>query len=86
MWYVCQFFRQDTDLFLNGLVLVHHEHMLIPDLAKAAFDLETGCFQILFGNGDLQTFGQIYEFLIQLIGFHVLKLLHVLKIATDVLL
>lgn len=84
--YVRQLCGQNSDLFMDGLMLVHHKQILTLDLAEPAFNLNTGSFQVLFGNRYLQAVGQIYKFLIQLIGLHFLRTLQALKIAADVLL
>ena len=61
---------QDFDFFVNGFVFVHDEHLPAFDGAQAAFYLDAGCSQILFGNGHRQSFSQILEFLIYLFRFH----------------
>ena len=86
MRYVRQMRGQNLDFFRNRLVLVHHKQMLAPYRAETTFDFKTRCFQVLFGNRYLQSFSQIYQFLIQLLGLHHLRWVHVLKIEADVLL
>jgi hypothetical protein len=60
---------EDFDLFVNGFVFVHDEHVLAFHSAQAAFHFYAGSPQVLFGNGQGQFFSQILEFLVYLFRF-----------------
>lgn len=47
MRYGRQLRGQDSGFFSNRLVFVHNKHLLAPDFAETAFDLETCRFQVL---------------------------------------
>ena len=71
MGQIGNFGGQDFNLFVNGFVFVHDEHIPAFDGAQATFYLDAGRSQILFGNGHRQFFSQILEFLIYLFWFHI---------------
>jgi len=74
-----QFGSQDLNFFVHGFVFVHDKQFLAFNGAKAASDFDPRNLEVLFGNGNLHAFRQIYERLIQLIRFHGFKMLQPLE-------
>ena len=86
MGYAGQLAGQNFNFFMHRLVFVHDKQFLAFNGAKAASDLNSRNLEVLFGNGNLHSFRQVLELLIQLIGFHDINALHHLKITACVLL
>jgi hypothetical protein len=79
MRYQGQLSGQNFDFLAQRLVFIHDKQFLSFYGAKAASDLDPRNLQILFGNRNLHPFRQVFELLIQLIGFHVIKALQPLE-------
>jgi hypothetical protein len=70
---------QNFDFFMQRLVFIHDKQFLAFYGAKAASDLDSRNLEILLGDRNLHPFRQVFELLIQLIGFHVIKALQPLE-------
>ena len=79
MGYQGQLSGQNFNFIVHRLMFVHYKQFLALNGAKAASDLDPRNFQILFGNRNLHPLCQVYELLIQLIGFHDIKALQPLE-------
>ena len=77
-----QFGSQKLNFFMHGFVFVHDKQFPALNGAKAASDFDSGNLEVLFGNGNLHAFRQVYELLIQLIRFHDYKVPQPLEIRT----
>ena len=67
-------------------MFVHDKQFLAFHGAQTTSDLDPRNLEVLFGNRNLHPLRQVYELLIQLVGFHNIKALQPLKIAVGVLL
>ena len=66
---------QNLNFFMYRLLFVHNKQFLALNGAKTTSDLNPRNLEILLGNRYLHSLGQVYELLIQLVGFHDIKVL-----------
>jgi len=67
----CQLGRQDVNFFVDGFVFIHDKQIPALDLAQTTLYLYAGSSKILFRDGDLKLFRQIFKRLVNLFGFHI---------------
>ena len=62
--------RKENIFSVQWFVFIHDIDAFAFDFTKTAFDFHARYLKILFGYGDLQFIGQVFQCLVQLVRFH----------------